>query len=166
MARHRTITACGLMVLLVTAGCQDDDPPASNVELPESGACGDAYIWLATASGGRAVTVQVDALDRSADDPTTIEFSLPDPAVRVEVLRGEDLARNFCTDVIDMASEPSETQGATSGDGTITLTPKLDDLAACGAGEVTLTLDELVAEDGTTFAPVDVRSTGIGCYSG
>jgi hypothetical protein len=166
MTRHVVITACGLGLLLATGSCQDDDPAATEVVLAESGACGDVFVWLATAAGEQAAIVQVDARDRSAERLTTIEFSLPDPAVRVQILRGEDLSKNFCTDVIDRASQPSDTQGAVSGAGTITLTPALEDTVACGEGEVTLTLDGLEAEDGTTFAPVDVRSTGIGCYSG
>jgi hypothetical protein len=114
------------------------------------------------------VTVLVDARDRSHEAPTTIDIAVPDPLVTVEVLSGHDLARNFCTDVIDGASEPRSHQPAQAGRGKVTLGAAPADLNAVACGAVTgeLQLDGVVAEDGTTFAPITVTSASIGCYSG
>jgi hypothetical protein len=135
--------------------------------MASGGACGEAYFWATTETGDLAVTVSVDARDRSHEAPTTIDVAVPDAAVEVEILRGHDLARNFCTDVIDAASEPEDRQPAQAGRGQITLDPAPDDLgASCGDLGGELRLDGVIAEDGTTFAPITVTSDAIGCYSG
>ena len=165
------------MLVLVggLAACGDDDTASTTapstttepeeptlVELTQSGACGDAYFWAATETGNRAVTVTVEARDRSDTEPTTIPVDLDD----VQILSGDHLDRNFCTDVLFTESEPQETLAATDGEGEIVLDPPLT--AAdnpCGANG-TLTLDGLVAEDRTAFAPIEVSSDEIGCYAG
>lgn len=101
------------------------------------------------------------------DETTTIPISLPDPAVTVEVLRGEKLATNFCTDEINTAFEPATKQPATGGEGEVLLEPSTtSDPLSCGGAVGTLRLAGLVAEDGTTFAPVEVSSRSIGCKAG
>jgi hypothetical protein len=160
--------ACGLVLL---AGCGQDSAPdaattGSPVELADSGACGDAFFWAATGPGDLAVTVAVDARDRSAGEPTTRRFSIPAPAVDVSVLSGSDLARNFCTDLPDPSANPAGTQTATDGTGVLAVGPRLADYAGCGHVRGTLSLDGLVAEDGTVFAPIRVTTEAIGCYSG
>jgi hypothetical protein len=80
-----------------------------------------------------------------------------------EILSGRALSRNFCTDMIDGSSMPKRKAAAIGGTGSITLDPKRP--TACGSTG-TLRLNGLVARDGTTFAPIEVRSSGIGCYSG
>jgi hypothetical protein len=121
--------------------------------------------WAVSESGEVAVTVTVKASERSAVAPTTIPISLPDPAVTTEILTGSNLARNFCTDLPDSSSNPTLRQPATAGRGVITLGPAAKPMA-CGTTEGTLRLDGLIAKDGTTFAPVEVTSAAIGCYSG
>lgn len=160
------------VALLGLAACGDDEATesrSSEVVLSEGEACGDVYFWAASESGDVAVIVMVDARDRSTTEPTTIELALPDPTVVVEVLEGEDLSRNFCTDVIDLASEPQGRQHAVAGEGTITLGPAPEgpsSYRSCGTVSGELVLDGLVTEDGTTFAPIAVSSDSIGCYSG
>jgi hypothetical protein len=146
-------------------GCNDQGPEAP-VALPNGDACGDAYFWAATDSGDVAVTVTVEARDRSHREATTLEFVIPDPAVEVEVLSGEQLSRNFCTDLPSSASEPQHRQPATAGEGTITLDPAPKGSAACGAVTGELQVDGLVAQDGTRFAPIRISSDSIGCYAG
>jgi hypothetical protein len=98
----------------------------------------------------------------------TQEFVLPDAAVAVEVLEGEGMQMNFCTDVVNGSAEPRQRQGAVAGAGTIRLDPALPghDPMGCGSVSGELELTGLEAEDGTTFAPIRVRSDSIGCYAG
>ena len=156
-----------LLVAGLLAGGSEEQP----VELPRGDACGEASFWAATGSGDLAVTVRIDARDRSATEPTTREFTLPDPGVVVEVLEGERLWANFCTDAISTASEPRTRQAAVAGAGTVTLGAttdrRLDPFGTgCGATTGELELTGLEAEDGTTFAPIRVTSGSIGCYYG
>lgn len=164
-----------LMVAMSVVACTGESsvtPPASpspsttapeaTVVLTEGDACGDAFFWAASGEGDIAVTVAVEAWDRSRRATTTIDFTLPDPSVEVEILRGGRLQRNFCTDLPDPASDPRSRQPATAGDGTITLDPKIQTCGVTG----TLELDGLIGQDGTIFAPINVRSGSIGCYAG
>ena len=162
------LIALGLFV----AGCgEDEDEPtvaaaAEDVELTQSGACGEAYFWAASENGAVAVTVSVEARDRSADEQTVIRFAVTDPGVEVKVLHGNQLHRNFCTDVIDGASEPKEAEAAAVGEGEIQLDPPGPEVSSCGTTSGTLRLQGLEAESGLTFAPIDVSSESIGCYAG
>ena len=83
-------------------------------------------------------------------------------------LEGENLARNFCTDMLDAASEPKVRQDAVAGQGTITLEPMPEgpDSLSCGSVSGELELTDLEADNGTTFAPIRVTSDSIGCDSG
>lgn len=169
-----------ILLVLGVLACGADDEPASSgsttpssstpssapVSLTDGAACGDAYFWVGTPAGDVAVAVTVEARDRSATDDTTIAFSVPDPEVAVTVLRGQDMARNVCTDVIDGASEPTSSAAAVAGEGEIVLGPvDPDGYESCGT-RGTLRLTGLEAPDGTTFAPIEVTSDEIGCYSG
>lgn len=155
------VAAAGLV------GCGQDET-GSTLELPKGDACGDAYFWAVTESGDVAVTVTVEAKDRSHLDATTLEFVLPDAGVEVEVLEGENLGRNFCTDLPDPASDPRSRQVAAAGEGKLTLDPAPGGPNAFTCGTVTgeLELNGLVAKDGTTFAPIRITSDSIGCYAG
>jgi hypothetical protein len=159
-----------LLCMLALAGVVacGDDQARSPLELTAGGACGDAYFWATTDSGDVAVTVSTDARNRSQVETTTLEFVVPESRVTVEVLEGENLARNFCTDVLDGASEPQSRQQAVAGEGTITLDPVPEgpDSFSCGSVSGELELTGLEAENGTTFAPIRVTSDSIGCYSG
>jgi hypothetical protein len=164
-----------LLVLLLAVGpvaaCGTDDPAAGGgsasepVALPRGDACGDVWFWAATEAGDLAVTAYVDARSRSGSQASTIDFAVGDAGVRVEVLRGRDLPRNFCTDVIDSRSEPTEAQPAVAGTGRVTLEPLVSP-TGCGSIAGELTLEGVVAEDGTELAPIAVSSRHVGCYSG
>lgn len=133
--------------------------------LTRGDACGEAYFWAATPGGDVAVTVVVDAQDRSTTEPTRLPIDIEDPEVIVRVLHGDDMTRNFCTDVIDPSAEPRSSRPATAGQGEVVLDPRSPALD-CGSTSGRLRLDGVVADDGTKFAPIDVSSDGIGCYSG
>ncbi|MEO8330598.1 MAG: hypothetical protein ABI586_11370 [Candidatus Nanopelagicales bacterium] len=143
----------------------DDASSQSLVQLTKGDACGDVYFWATTKDGDTAVTVSVQAMRRSRDKQTTIPFSVLGDLARVAVLRGTQLARNFCTDLPSLESEPTERLKASSGTGTIVINASAPN-QACGNTEGTLTLDNLVASDGTRFAPINVTSNQIGCYAG
>ena len=135
--------------------------------LPQSGGCGDAYFWLATADGSVAVTFTVDLDDRSTQAPTTASFDLPSPDITATLWRGRDLPRNFCTDVIDSRSEPTRSSPIEAGHVEITVDPRNPDLASpCGDVHGSIRVNELRAEDGTTFATTTGETDSIGCYAG
>jgi hypothetical protein len=143
-----------------------EESPA--IDLVQSGACGDAFFWAASADGETAVTVDV-TYSRPADaqGKVTIPFTAPgNQVVRVEVLTGADLSRNFCTDVIDMSSQPDTRSAAVAGQGRVTIAIPPRDGSGCGRTLGSLDLSGLVAADGTEFSPITVESRDIGCYSG
>lgn len=158
----------GIAALAAVVSACGGDETRSEVVLTSGDGCGDALFWATTAADDVAVTVFVDAVERSSLEPTILEYVLPDPAVQVAILEGEALSRNFCTDVIDSASEERRRQEATGGEVTVTLDPPPEGQEAFSCGNVSgkLELHGLVAEDGTTFAAVTVTSDAIGCYSG
>ena len=173
----------GVVLLAGLAACEGDerepDPPVAvtsggerlpdpPVELTAGDACGDAWFWAATGSGDIAVTVSIDAVDRSSAEVMTKDFVVPDGSVSVEVLEGQGMRQNFCTDVVNGSARPRQRQEAVAGEGTIRLDPLPQGLDPVGCGSVSgeLELTGLEAEDGTTFAPIRVRSDSIGCYSG
>ena len=145
-------------------GAAGEQSPATTIDLVRSGACGDAFFWAESADGDTAVTVDV-AYSRPADLAVTlaIPFTLPDRSVKVRVLEGQDLSRNFCTDLIDMSSQPESTSPAVAGHGRVTIAPPPGNGNACGRTLGTLRLKGLVAEDGTEFSPITVESRDIGC---
>jgi len=163
-------------VTVAAAGCSDADAeggpalgrlvPGPTVELSRSGGCAEVWLWAADESGAVVVSVVADLSDRSALEPTTITATLPDDSVEVEVLHGSDLTANLCTDVLDPASEPSTTSPAIEGRVEVTVDPVRDHADACGRTAATFRIDGLVADDGTTFAPISGASDEIGCTSG
>lgn len=137
------------------------------VVLEQSGGCGDAFFWAATAEGDVAVTVTVEARSRSTAEPTVIDFTLPDPVVAVEVQRGRALVQPMCNDVIDSRVwRVDERLAGVSGAGRIRLAPRAEgEPSACGvSGD--LRLEGLVAEDDTRVGDVAIQTDQIGCYAG
>lgn len=162
LPRSIVAAAVGVLASALIAACGNDRTSnAAPVRLTRGDACGEAFFWAAMPDGDLAVTVSVDARNRAGDAPTTIDASLPDPRLIVKVIGGENLPRNFCTDVLDQSAEPQSSQGVTGGTAEIVLAPPED----CGV-DGTLRLKGVVAEDGTTFEPVTVRTASIGCYAG
>jgi hypothetical protein len=133
--------------------------------LPKSGGCADAFFWAANAEGTLAVTVNVDARQRSAAAPTVIEFTLPEPNVEIEIQRGRGLVQPFCNDVISQEWHVDSRDHAVEGKGRITLSARRQQFR-CGSSHGRLHLDGLVAGDGTRFASIDVATANIGCYAG
>lgn len=173
------LVAAGAVALLTVAACtEESDGPLRTrgvVTLEQSGACGEAFFWAASRSGDVAVTVQVDVRKRATNAATTVGFSVPDDQVAVEVLRGNALHRNFCTDL--PFSEPESRAPARRGKGALTLAAPADGegvdppagsaIGGPGCGvKGTLALTELVADDGTRIEVPTVRATTIGCYAG
>ena len=147
------------MLLALLVACGDDDPASSEpVTIARSDGCGDALFWATSGDDTVGMTVYLDVRDR---DPS-IEGHFPLDDAEIEVIRGERLSRNQCTDVIDMAAEPTSTHVVKAVRGEIVLPAGP---VGC-PGDGLLRIEELVADDGTTFEPFEVRATGIGCYSG
>jgi hypothetical protein len=133
--------------------------------LPRSGGCADAFFWAANADGTLAVTVDVDARQRSAAAPTVIAFTVPDPKVKIEIQRGRGLVQPFCNDVISQEWQVDSREHALEGKGRITLNARRQ-TSQCGSAHGRLHLDGLAASDGTRFASIDVPTGYIGCYAG
>ena len=151
-----------------SAGVTGEPTTGDGVRLVRTGACGDAFFWAETADRTTAVAVSVLYSRPSGPSPTvTIPFSLPhDPVVTVQVLTGQNLSRNFCTDLPATGSEPTTTTSASAGDGQVTIAPPPQDGSGCGRTKGTLSLSGLATDDGRTFDPITVTSTDIGCFAG
>jgi hypothetical protein len=135
--------------------------------MTQSGGCGDAFFWAANATSTVAVTVTVDARDRSSTGPTVIDFTLPDPKVKVEIQRGRGLVQPFCNDVIDgNVWRVDSRSAATAGTGRITLDAATEAFARCGATTGELRLSGVAAGDGTELDAIDIETHSIGCYAG
>jgi hypothetical protein len=133
--------------------------------LPRSGGCADAFFWAANTEGTLAVTVNVDARQRSGAAPTVIDFTLPDPKVEIEIQRGRGLVQPFCNDLISQEWHVDSRDHGVEGKGRITLNARRQP-SRCGSSHGRLQLDGLVAGDGTRFATIDVPTANIGCYAG
>ncbi len=182
MSRSRPITllATAVMALGLVACTSDTSDPLTSgesqgatgapaaINLVRSGACGDAFFWAESADGDTAVTAEVTYSRPAGANPTVaIPFSLPgNRAVKVEVLTGRDLSRNFCTDVLDMSSQPESRSPAVAGEGRVTIDAPPAKGNACGRTFGTLDLSGLVAEDGSVFSPITVQTRNIGCFAG
>lgn len=148
-----------------SGGGGDGQPTSGAPDLTQSGGCGDAFFWAATAEGDLAVTVTVEARDRSGSEPTVVDFTVPDPAVTVELQVGTELVQAFCNDLLDHNHHVESEHAAREGTGRITLAPLPADESTCGLiGE--LHVEGLAFEDGTEVGTVDVRTDAIGCYAG
>lgn len=168
---RRSVPLVGLIVLAACVGGPERSArtagPAPAVELTRSGGCGDAFLWAATEDGTVAIQVSVEVPSHSTVDPTVVEIDLPDPEVDAVLLRGDgDLTRNFCVDVLDTASEPTETVPLIAGTGGIVTGPVPTDVPLCGEVDGSMELEGVVAEDGTRIAPVRAETTAIGCIAG
>jgi hypothetical protein len=153
---------------LTSGEVQGATGPPVTIDLVRSGACGDAFFWAVSADGHTAVTAEVTYSRPAGASPTVaIPFSLPgNRNVKVEVLTGHDLSRNFCTDLPDMSSQPESRSPAVAGKGRVTIDPPPAKGNPCGRTSGALDLSGLVAADGTEFSPITVQSRNIGCYAG
>jgi len=150
-----------------SGGSVDGASSTEPLALPQSGACGDAFFWAATAAGDLAVTVQLEARERSDSEPTVVDFTVPDPAVAVTLQTGTELVQAFCNDLLDQNHEVQAEHAASEGTGNITLEPIAEGDATCGiTGE--LHVEGLAFEDGTEVEvdTIDIQSDDIGCYAG
>ncbi|MFA6577163.1 MAG: hypothetical protein WCS84_17195 [Nocardioides sp.] len=170
--RTSLLAVLPLVLALSLAGCSDDEPdPTSAVdptpptgpafEVADTGGCGDAFFWAADADGSHVIQVYVEQRDRSAEEPTTLEITVPDPAVTATLQSGEDLTGNQCNDLV--TGEVSDEQSIVEGSGTMTLDPSSTDH---GYVRGTLTMTGLVAEDGTVLPDLTIESDTIGFYAG
>jgi hypothetical protein len=165
--RSALLLAGTLAVATVASACTHKPEP---VALSWSTACSEAWFGAANDTRDVAVSVTLDARERSTQEPTVIEFTVPDARVRIEVRKGRDAATDLCNDALETDYEPPSRQSAVAGRGRIVLDPLPagsgpPPIGRCGV-RGTLHLTGLVAEDGTTFAPIDVTSSSIGCYPG
>lgn len=135
------------------------------VTLTEGGGCGDAFFWVATTSGDTAVVVSVEAQTRSESISTSYPLNEED-LWQVAVLQGKHLDRNFCTDLIVKNWNPTSRQKAIAGTGEIVLAPRTAIGQGCGTVRGSLSIEGLVAEDGTRFAPISIESQDFGCLKG
>jgi len=149
-------------------GATGEQSPAPAIDLVRSGACGDAFFWAESATGDIAVTVDVTYSRPEAHEGTVaVPFTLPgNQVVSVEVLEGQNLSRNFCTDLMAVSSRPESTSPAVAGQGRVTVDSSSSNASGCGQTLGTLYLDGLVAKDGTEFSAITVESRDIGCDSG
>ena len=140
---------------------RDPDPVEA---MTQWGACGDAFFWAANGDATTAVTVVVEQRARSSQAPTAQEFTLPDPAVIVEVQHGRALTEPLCNDVVSGDWRVDARATAAEGSGRIELGPHVSDYVCGVHGRIELTA--VAATDGTHIGDVAFDSDSIGCYSG
>jgi hypothetical protein len=135
------------------------------VELPRTGACGEAAFYAASADDTVAVLVTVDARRRSTDAPTQYTVERAMGYVHVEVVSGRRLSEGFCTDMLVAGHLIDDRVGVGTVSGTIVLQPPATAAQGCGVGGV-LHLDDLTAAFGRQFAAIDIETDVIGCTPG
>ncbi|MGY1814384.1 hypothetical protein [Blastococcus sp. SYSU D00820] len=133
------------------------------LEFTRDGGCGEVTIWAATEEADRAFRVTVDVSDRSTVAPTTYDVDLRDPTVIAQLLTGSNLTDNFCTDVIDSASQPTDVAEVTTGTGELVVDPP-EGGEDCVHAELTLT--GVVASDGTRIGDITMETDFAGCHVG
>jgi hypothetical protein len=158
-----------LVFLLAACGTEGtstatDPDPVDLVRLGPGGGCGDAFFWAATADDSIAVTVMLDARERSTSEPLRASYDVTSPDVTVKVLRGERLSSTFCTDVL-IGHPVTSVTAASAGTAEVRLDPGTPDMTGCGSTSGSLVVSGLTG-DGLSFADFTVASTTIGCYAG
>jgi hypothetical protein len=162
-------TLVSLLFLLVACGSDGttkavDPEPVDLVRLGPGGACGDVFFWATTADDKVAVTVMIDAPERSTTEPLEASYDVGDPAMTVTVLRGDRLSSTFCTDVL--IGDPVDSQApASAGTADVRLDPGTPDMLGCGSTAGSVTVSGLEGDD-LSFAAFRVDSEAIGCYAG
>ena len=144
------------------------------VRLVHHGGCGDVQFWASDATDTVAVVVAVGARERSATEASRLAFDAPtaegvDPPegkVSVHLDRGTGLSRHYCTDLPGGSHLASSTL-VDRARGSVRLDPRLAP-GVTGAPLLhgTLRLAEVVARDGTTFAPTTFTIDTVGFVSG
>jgi hypothetical protein len=163
MVKRRTAALLVLITMGGVVAC-DDTSGGSDLILSKSGGCGDVLFWGFAHDAKTAITIHTEVGQRSASHPTTVNFSVPSTKVSVQIL---DLDNpNFCSDLGPPPPQQAAGRKPVNGRGTITVGPAVDPTRACGQVEGELTLTGLQAADGTTFAPIRISSTDVGCYAG
>jgi hypothetical protein len=121
-----------------------------------SGGCGDVVVWAA--DDADEVAMFVEAFDLLDSAPTTVEVTLPDDRVDVEVAVGSDLTAVVCGGT-GGRSDPTAMLRPVAG--TVTLT--IGERAADGTAPADLVVSGLLVEgpDGEEHAVDDVMLTGV-----
>ena len=116
-------------------------------ELTLSGRCDDGTLWATDDAGSLAVTVV------PGPDGLPAEVVLPTGGAAVTVRRGDDLDTTICDDV--------DGPGSPATEGRLEVDRPMEE---CGPTSFRIT--GLVAEDGTTFGPIEGHDAAEGCESG
>lgn len=168
MVARRALLISSVLPVVLLAGCgvtYGDQRLLTVEEVPpltRSGGCGEAFLWAADEDGRTAVVVDADLRDRSTTDPTTLEVTLPDPAVEVVLVDGEDLTAGFCTDL--PTSEVERETPVVAGEVVLRVDPP-----ATGSGQFAEGSFEVVgavAEDGRVVPDTQATTEYIGFRAG
>ena len=131
-------------------------PRTLPVTLEVSRNCRNAEVWGVSSDGTIGVGVVTRESQPSSDQASAIDFDATSGTVDFIAYRGTDLTNQLC----GPSGKPNAARiKVVSGSGTLAL----DALGPIPMGG-RLTTTELVLEDGTVVAPMDLMATCIGCF--
>lgn len=130
--------------------------PAAPVKLTVTRACMSAEIWGVSSDGTIALGVVTTSSQPSSDQPSVIQFDTSSDAVEFIAYKGKDLINQLCGGTGQPAADRIT---IVSGSGTLVL----DALGPLPMGG-RLTTTEVVLEDGTVIAQMDLEGNCIGCF--
>ena len=128
--------------------------PGSAVTLSVGRDCYSAHVWAFAADDTLGVGVIVDA-EEARPAPEPIVFTVA--AHQLVAFRGTGLAEQVCSGTGTFPN--SEQLDVVSGSGTLTLDPP-----GFTPGTGRFQTGELVLDDGTVIAPIEVTATCVGCF--
>ena len=138
----------------------------SPIKLDIVGGCDEAAFFARSEDDTIAVSIYYEAEHRPVNKATTINFTLPDPAVTVFLLHGTLLSQALCADITRGAYSKTAEVAVTTGSGTLSIDAPPTSRGSCGdRGGVhgQLRLIGLTDLDGTPIAPIDIATNLIGC---
>ena len=155
-------TLLSLVLLGGLCGCVGGDNPVtiSASELSLRGGCGAVELWALNTSETVAFVVSHDFTGRELPGSADRTFTLPDPAVKVRLLRGTEISYQTCSDVAG-GSITSET-AAIKGSVHVTAGPS-DARGACEYTYGTATIHGVEMSDGTRIEDLTMAGDRIGC---
>jgi hypothetical protein len=175
----RVAVACVLVVAGCSSGPAAPDSGSSGstttmmdhtsqvvVRLPLApyGGCADAVFHAIGKANEQALTISVDASQRSTTEPTVLDITLPDPAVTVTLQRGAGLDQPMCNDVLGPEYRVDSEVPAVSGTIHIELGPRSEGYGG-GVTGLAVTKD-LIMQDGTSLVDLYISTDQIGFYAG
>ena len=127
-----------------------------------TGGCNQVAFWAVDAESTTALWVSLDIGERR-DFEEPFQLPLTSASSRFELRRGVGLRQPLCGDTIAPPYQVDSTATPVSGSATLRIGPPVAE--HCGvSGEVRLR--DVVFDDGTMIASLDIETKAVGCFAG